>query len=124
VGWGNNDTPFYVPDLDVVVADPHRAEHTHLYYPGETNVRMADVVIINKVDTAKPQDVERVKDIVAELNPKAKIITAASPLTVEDPKAIKGKTVLVIEDGPTVTHGEMKFGAGFLAAQKAGRRRS
>jgi predicted GTPase len=117
---GNNDTPFYVSDLHIVVADPHRAEHTRLYYPGETNVRMADVVIINKVDTANPKDVELVKDIVAQLNPKAKILTAASPLTVEDPKRIKGKRVLVIEDGPTVTHGEMKFGAGFIAAQKAG----
>jgi predicted GTPase len=117
---GNNDTPFYVPDLHITVADPHRAEHARLYYPGETNIRMADVVIINKVDTAKPQDVELVKDIVEELNPEARIITAASPLTVENPKAIKGKKVLVIEDGPTVTHGEMKFGAGFIAAQKAG----
>lgn len=117
---GNNDTPFYVPDLHIVVADPHRAEHARLYYPGETNIRMADIVIINKVDTAKPQDVELVRDIVTELNPKAKVITAASPLSVEDPKAIKGKRVLVIEDGPTVTHGEMRFGAGFIAAQKAG----
>jgi predicted GTPase len=117
---GNNDTPFYVPDLHIVVADPFRAEHASLYYPGETNIRMADVVIINKVDTANPKDVETVKQIVEELNPKAKIIAAASPLTVSDTSAIKGKTVLVIEDGPTVTHGGMKFGAGFIAAQKAG----
>jgi len=117
---GNNDTSFYVSDLHIVVADPHRAEHARLYYPGETNIRMADVVIINKVDTANPKDVELVKDIVALLNPKAKILTAASPLTVEDPGRIKGKRVLVIEDGPTVTHGEMKFGAGFIAAQKSG----
>jgi len=117
---GNNDTPFYFPDLHVVVADPHRADHTKLYYPGETNVRMADVVIINKVDTADPKNVELVKEIVKELNPKAKIITAASPVTADDPKAIKGKTVLVIEDGPTVTHGGMKFGAGLIAAKKAG----
>jgi predicted GTPase len=117
---GNNDTPFYKADLHIVVADPHRAEHARLYYPGETNIRMADIVIINKVDTAAPQNVELVKKIVEELNPRAKIITAASPVTVEDPKAIKGKTVLVIEDGPTVTHGEMKFGAGFIAAQKSG----
>jgi predicted GTPase len=117
---GNNDTPFYKSDLHIVVADPHRAEHARLYYPGETNIRMADIVIINKVDTAAPQNVELVKKIVEELNPKAKIITAASPVTVEDPKAIKGKSVLVIEDGPTVTHGEMKFGAGFIAAQKSG----
>ena len=117
---GNNDTPFYVPDLHITVADPHRAEHARLYYPGETNMRMADVIIINKVDTANPKDVELVKQICAELNPKAKVVTAASPLTIEDPKAIKGKTVLVIEDGPTVTHGEMRYGAGFIAAQKAG----
>ena len=117
---GNNDTPFYFPDLLIVVADPHRAEHARLYYPGETNVRMADVVIINKVDTADPRNVELVKKIIEELNPKARIITAASPVTVDDPSAIKGKTVLVIEDGPTVTHGEMRFGAGLIAAQKAG----
>lgn len=117
---GNNDTPFYVPDLHITVADPFRAEHARLYYPGETNIRMADVVIINKVDTANPKDVETVKEIVEQLNPKAKIVTAASPLTVTDPKAIKGKFVLVIEDGPTVTHGDMKFGAGYIAAQKAG----
>ena len=117
---GNNDTPFYFPDLHIVVADPHRADHAKLYYPGETNVRMANVVIINKVDTADPKNVQLVKDIVKELNPKAKIITAASPVTVDDPKAIKGKTVLVIEDGPTVTHGGMKFGAGLIAAQKSG----
>jgi len=117
---GNNDTPFYVPNLHIVVADPHRAEHARLYYPGETNIRMADVVIINKVDTAQPKDVELVKQIVEELNPKAKIIKAASPVTVEDPKAIKGKTVLVIEDGPTVTHGGMGFGAGYIAAKNSG----
>jgi predicted GTPase len=117
---GNNDTPFYVPNLHITVADPHRAEHARLYYPGETNIRMSDVVIINKVDSAKPQDVELVENIVKELNPKARIMRAASPVTADDPKAIKGKRVLVIEDGPTVTHGEMKFGAGFLAAQKAG----
>jgi len=117
---GNNDTPFYVPDLHITIADPHRAEHARLYYPGETNVRMADVVIVNKVDTAKAKDVDLVKDIVKELNPRAKIILAASPLTVDDPKAIKGKRVLVIEDGPTVTHGEMAYGAGFIAAKNSG----
>ncbi len=117
---GNNDTPFYVPDLHVVVADPHRAEHARLYYPGETNMRMANVVIVNKVDTADPKNVELVRKIAIELNPKAIIINAASPVSVEDPKMIKGKTVLVIEDGPTVTHGEMKFGAGLIAAQRAG----
>ena len=117
---GNNDTPFYVPDLHIVVADPHRAGHGKKYHPGETNIRMADVVIINKIDTADARDVEAVKDVIAELNPEARVIPAASPLSVEDPEAIKGKRVLVIEDGPTVTHGEMKFGAGMIAAQKAG----
>ncbi|MEM2891115.1 MAG: cyclic 2,3-diphosphoglycerate synthase [Thermoplasmata archaeon] len=117
---GNNDTPFYVPDLHITIADPHRAEHARLYYPGETNVRLADVVIINKVDTADPKNVELVKEIVRQLNPRARIITAASPLTVEDPRVIKGKRVLVIEDGPTVTHGEMRYGAGFIAAKNAG----
>ncbi|MEM4232580.1 MAG: cyclic 2,3-diphosphoglycerate synthase [Thermoplasmata archaeon] len=117
---GNNDTPFYVPDLHITIADPHRAEHARLYYPGETNVRLADVIIINKVDTADPKNVELVKEIVRQLNPRARIITAASPLTVEDPRVIKGKRVLVIEDGPTVTHGEMRYGAGFIAAKNAG----
>ncbi|MEM0342960.1 MAG: cyclic 2,3-diphosphoglycerate synthase [Thermoplasmata archaeon] len=117
---GNNDTPFYVPDLHITIADPHRAEHARLYYPGETNVRLADVVIINKVDTADPKNVELVKEIVRQLNPRARIMTAASPLTVEDPRVIKGKRVLVIEDGPTVTHGEMRYGAGFIAAKNAG----
>ena len=117
---GNNDTPFYVPDLHIVVADPHRAEHGKLYHPGETNMRMADVIIVNKMDTADPKKVELVKQVVTELNPKAKLILADSPVTAEDPKAIKGKKVLVIEDGPTVTHGEMSFGAGMIAAQNCG----
>jgi predicted GTPase len=117
---GNNDTPFYAPDLHIVVADPHRAGHGKLYHPGETNMRMADVIIINKVDTAKAESVEAVRAVIAELNPKAKVVTAASPLTVEDPDAIRGKKVLVIEDGPTVTHGEMTFGAGMIAAKNAG----
>ncbi|HIH01196.1 TPA: GTPase [Thermoplasmata archaeon] len=117
---GNNDTPFYAPDLHVVVADPHRAGHGKLYHPGETNMRMADVIVINKVDTADASNVEAVRAVIAELNPKAKVITAASPLTVEDPEAIKGKKALVIEDGPTVTHGEMTFGAGLIAAKNAG----
>lgn len=117
---GNNDTPFYAPDLHIVVADPHRAGHGKLYHPGETNMRMADVVIINKVDTADPKGVEAVKAVIAELNPKAKVVTAASPVTAEDPGAIKDKRVLVIEDGPTVTHGEMTFGAGMIAAKNAG----
>jgi len=117
---GNNDTPFYAPDLHIVVADPHRAGHGKLYHPGETNMRMADVIIINKVDTADPKGVEAVKAVIAELNPKAKVVTAASPVTAEDPGAIKDKRVLVIEDGPTVTHGEMTFGAGMIAAENAG----
>jgi predicted GTPase len=117
---GNNDTPFYAPDLHIVVADPHRAGHGKLYHPGETNMRMADVIIVNKMDTADPQKVELVKEVVSELNPKAKLILADSPVTVEDPGAIKGKRVLVIEDGPTVTHGEMTFGAGMIAAQNSG----
>ncbi len=117
---GNNDTPFYAPDLHIVVADPHRAGHGKLYHPGETNMRMADVIIINKVDTADPKGVEAVKAVIAELNPKAKVVTAASPVTVEDAEAIKDRRVLVIEDGPTVTHGEMTFGAGMIAAKNAG----
>ncbi len=117
---GNNDTPFYTPDLHIVVADPHRAGHGKLYHPGETNMRMADVVIINKVDTADPKGVEAVRAVIAELNPKAKVITAASPVTVENPETIKDMRVLVIEDGPTVTHGEMTFGAGMIAAKNAG----
>ena len=117
---GNNDTPFYVPDLHIVVADPHRAGHGKAYHPGESNIRMADVVIINKVDTAEPDKVEAVKKVISELNPTAQIVTAASPLTVEDSTAINGKRVLVIEDGPTVTHGEMTFGAGMIAAKNAG----
>jgi predicted GTPase len=117
---GNNDTPFYVPDLHITVADPHRAEHGKLYHPGEANMRMADVIIINKVDTADPKKVELCRQIASELNPKAKVILADSPVTAEDPAAIKGKKVLVIEDGPTVTHGEMTFGAGMIAAKNAG----
>ncbi|MDH3365575.1 MAG: cyclic 2,3-diphosphoglycerate synthase [Thermoplasmata archaeon] len=117
---GNNDTPFYVPDLHITVADPHRAGHGKAYHPGEVNMRMADVIIINKVDTADPDKIKAVKRVIAELNPNAKVITAASPLTVDDPAAIKGKRVLVIEDGPTVTHGEMTFGAGMIAAKNAG----
>src|SRR5512136_2574773 len=117
---GNNDTPFYVPDLLVVVADPHRAEHARLYYPGETNIRMADVVIINKVDTAKPQNVETVKANVRTLNPDAIIVEAASPITPDDGVEIRGKRVLTIEDGPTLTHGGMEYGAAYIAAQRFG----
>ena len=117
---GNNDFPFYAPDLMIVVADPHRPGHEMRYYPGETNVRMADVFVINKVDTANPDDVITVRNNLFELNPQATIIEGASPLFVDDPKAIRGKRVLVVEDGPTLTHGEMAYGAGFVAARRFG----
>ena len=117
---GNNDTSFYKPDLYIVVADPHRPGHELTYYPGETNTRMADVVVINKVDTAKPEDIATVEANVRSVNPKARIIRADSPVTVDDPAAVKGKRVLVVEDGPTLTHGEMKIGAGHVAATKCG----
>jgi len=117
---GNNDFPFYVTDMLIVVADPHRAGHELRYYPGETNVRMADVFVINKVDTANPEDVITVRDNLYMLNPEAVIIEGASPLFVDDPEAIRGKRVLVVEDGPTLTHGEMAYGAGFVAARRFG----
>jgi predicted GTPase len=117
---GNNDFSFYKSDLNIVVADPHRAGHEKAYHPGETNVRMADVFVINKVDTADPDKVIEVRNTLHELNPKAVIIEAASPLFVDDPDAIRGKRVLVIEDGPTLTHGEMKYGAGWVAARRFG----
>ncbi len=117
---GNNDTPFYQPDLNIVVADPHRAGHEQRYYPGEINVRMADLVILNKVDTAEPANVEQVERSVRALNPRAIVLRADSPVTVSDPGAVKGKRVLVIEDGPTLTHGEMRYGAGLVAARKLG----
>jgi predicted GTPase len=117
---GNNDVPFYKPDLHIVVADPHRAGHEITYHPGETNLRMADIVIINKVDTADPEDVNRVKENVRKVNPKALILEAASPITADKPELIKGKRVLVIEDGPTLTHGEMPYGAATLLAKQLG----
>ena len=117
---GNNDFPFYRSDFQIVVADPHRPGHESSYYPGETNVRMADVFVINKVDTADPENVIKVRENLRRLNPTAIQIEAASPLFVEDPEAIRGKRVLVIEDGPTLTHGEMAFGAGFVAARRFG----
>jgi predicted GTPase len=117
---GNNDFPFYKPDLLIVIADPHRPGHEISYYPGETNLRMADVVIINKVATADYEDIEEVRENIMMVNPNATIIDAASPLGVEDIKSIRGKRVIVVEDGPTVTHGEMPYGAGFIAARKAG----
>jgi predicted GTPase len=117
---GNNDLPFYKPDLHIVVVDPHRPGHERSYHPGEANARAADVFVINKVDTANPQAVIEVRNSLRELNPNAIVIEAASPLFVDDPAAIRGKRVLVIEDGPTLTHGEMAYGAGWVAARRFG----
>lgn len=117
---GNNDTPFYAPDYQIVVADPHRAGHESRYYPGETNSRLADVFVINKVDTADPEQVIAVRENLHRLNPKAIQVEAASPLFVDDPSAIRGQRVLVVEDGPTLTHGEMAYGAGYVAARRFG----
>ncbi|HUW21478.1 MAG TPA: cyclic 2,3-diphosphoglycerate synthase [Candidatus Bathyarchaeia archaeon] len=119
---GNNDMSFYRPDLTIVVADPLRAGHEMAYYPGEVNFRLADVIIINKIDAASPGDVKIVEDNARKVNPKAEIIKAESVLTVGKPDLIKGKRVLVIEDGPTLTHGEMKLGAGIVASQRNGAR--
>ncbi|MCZ7667037.1 MAG: cyclic 2,3-diphosphoglycerate synthase [Chloroflexi bacterium] len=113
---GNNDVPFYVPDLHIVVTDPHRPGHELRYHPGETNLRMADVVVINKVDTADNAAVVAVQHNIRQENPGAVIVRAASPIFMDDPMAIRGKKVLVVEDGPTLTHGEMKYGAGVVAA--------
>jgi predicted GTPase len=117
---GNNDLPFYKPDLHIVVADPHRAGHEMTYWPGSANFRMADVIIINKVDTADLRPISQIRDAAAAVNPGATVIEAASPIFVDDPTAIRGKRVLVIEDGPTLTHGEMKYGAGIVAARRFG----
>lgn len=117
---GNNDFPFFRPDVLIVVADPLRAGHENTYWPGSVNIRMADVVIINKVDTADLADIEKLRASIAALNPKARVIEAASPIFVEEPEMARGKKVLAIEDGPTVTHGEMAFGAGAVAARKLG----
>jgi len=117
---GNNDFPFYKPDLAIVVADPHRPGHEVSYHPGETNIRMADVFVINKVDTASAENVIKVRENLYAANPRAQILEAASPLFVDDPQAIRGKRVLVIEDGPTLTHGEMAYGAGWVAARRFG----
>src|SRR5574341_743907 len=117
---GNNDFPFYVPDLQIVVADPHRPGHEFSYHPGETNARLADVFVINKVDTADAENVIKVRESLRRLNSRAIQIEAASPLFVDDPEAIRGKRVLVVEDGPTLTHGEMAYGAGVVAAQRFG----
>jgi len=117
---GNNDLSFYRPDLLIVVADPLRAGHENAYWPGSVNIRQADAVVINKVDSASLDQIEALRASVARLNPRARLIEAASPITVEAPELIAGKRVLVIEDGPTVTHGEMPFGAGAVAARKLG----
>jgi predicted GTPase len=117
---GNNDIPFYKPDLHIVVADPHRPGHEVRYHPGETNLRMADVVLINKADTANSANVEAVRENARKLNPKAVIIEAASPITVDKPELIKNKKVLIVEDGPTLTHGNMPYGAGTIVAKRLG----
>lgn len=117
---GNNDLPFYTPDLHIVVADPLRPGHELTYHPGEANARAADVFVINKVDTAAGGDVVAVRQNLQQLNPTAVIVEAASPLFADDPLAIRGKRVLVVEDGPTLTHGEMAYGAGWVAAQRFG----
>ncbi|MGH2655560.1 MAG: cyclic 2,3-diphosphoglycerate synthase [Actinomycetota bacterium] len=117
---GNNDLPFFRPTVHIVVTDPLRAGHETTYHPGEANLRMADVVVINKVDAASAEQIQRVEASVRELNPGAMVIKAESPVTVDRPEDIRGKRALVIEDGPTLTHGEMKFGAGVVAAQREG----
>jgi len=117
---GNNDTPFYVSDLEIVVADPHRAGHELSYFPGEVNLRRADVVVINKVDTAAEEDIETVRRNIGANNPNAIIVETASRVSVSDPGLVKGRRVLVVEDGPTLTHGEMSYGAGVIAARQFG----
>lgn len=117
---GNNDMPFYKPDIFITVVDPLRPGHELSYYPGEANLRMADTIVINKVDSANAEDIQTVWENINAVNPKATVIDAVSPISVDDPTAIRGKRVLVVEDGPTLTHGEMKFGAGVVAAQRFG----
>ncbi|MBN1935342.1 MAG: GTPase [Anaerolineae bacterium] len=119
---GNNDLPFYKPDLHIVVVDPHRPGHEIAYHPGEANLRMADVVVINKIATANLDNVALVLENTLSVNPNATLIEAASPIFVDDPAAIRGKRVLVVEDGPTLTHGEMAYGAGVVAAKRFGAR--
>jgi len=114
---GNNDTPFYCPNVHIVLFDPHRAGHELLYYPGETNMLMADIAIINKVDTAPPEKIKQVKKNIEKYGRNAEIVLAESSVLVSDPDLIKGKRVLVVEDGPTLTHGNMSFGAGIIAAK-------
>jgi predicted GTPase len=117
---GNNDFSFYQADLYITVADPHRAGHEFTYHPGETNIRLSDVIVINKVDTASPEGVAKVRESIAKLNPNAVVIEGASPIFVPDAAKIRGARVLVLEDGPTLTHGEMKYGAGVVAAKRYG----
>jgi predicted GTPase len=117
---GNNDLPFFKPDLHIVVADPHRAGHELRYHPGESNLFAANVVVLNKVDTADLADIAQVRENVRKVNPSAAIIEAASPIFVEDAVEIRGKRVLVVEDGPTLTHGDMAYGAGVVAARRFG----
>ncbi|NOZ34354.1 MAG: GTPase [Chlorobi bacterium] len=117
---GNNDFSFYKPDLTITVADPHRPGNELSYYPGEVNMRLADAIVINKMDTASPEGIQTVRESIQKVNPDALVIDGASPLRVENYEAIKGKRVLVVEDGPTLTHGEMKLGAGTVAAKKFG----
>lgn len=117
---GNNEISFFVPDLLIVITDPLRADHTTAYHPGEVNLMMADVVVINKEDSANAAAIDRIKTIIREKNPRALIVDAESPLTVDNPDLIRGKRVLVVEDGPTVTHGDMPYGAGRIAAERLG----
>ena len=117
---GNNDTPFFKPDIHIVVFDPHRAGHETNYHPGETNMLMADIAVINKVDSASSENIDKVRQTIVSHNPKATIVLAESELIAEDPDRIKGQRVLVIEDGPTLTHGEMAYGAGVIAARRFG----
>ncbi|HHY69462.1 MAG TPA: cyclic 2,3-diphosphoglycerate synthase [Bacillota bacterium] len=117
---GNNDVPFYKSDCHIVLLDPHRPGHEVTYHPGETNLRLADIVVINKIDTADPKNVDQLRNTVREVNPGAIVVEAASPIFMDEPQQITGKRVLVIEDGPTLTHGEMPYGAGLIAARKWG----
>ncbi len=117
---GNNDMPFFRSDLKVVVADPHRPNHECTYYPGEANVYMADVIVLNKIDSCYPDDLQTVRDNVMAMNPHARLIHGASPIFVDHGERIRGKRVLVIEDGPTLTHGNMTYGAGVVAANRYG----
>jgi predicted GTPase len=117
---GNNDFPFYRPDLTVTVVDPHRPGHELSYYPGEVTLRLADAVVINKIDSADYEDIITVRANIEKVNPRAAVVDAASTISVEHPELIRGKRVLVVEDGPTLTHGEMKIGAGIVAARRCG----